>query len=88
MDLVAKNCWVEVRPLITSTVKLESANFAPVLDVLHNLVGLLGFLLLPLKMVRMGEVNGRWLGFSLSFLMSRPVRRCQMSYELCLTWKL
>jgi hypothetical protein len=36
MDLAENNCcWVEVRPLITS--KLESANFAPVLDALHNL---------------------------------------------------
>ena len=37
MDLVAKNCWVEVRPLIISTVKLESASFASVLDALHDL---------------------------------------------------
>ena len=37
MDLAENNscCWVELRPLITS--KLESANFAPILDVLHNL---------------------------------------------------
>jgi hypothetical protein len=35
MELVEKDCWVEVRPLITS--KLESGNFAPVLDALHNL---------------------------------------------------
>ncbi|MCL2477755.1 hypothetical protein, partial [Candidatus Bathycorpusculum sp.] len=35
MDLAENNCWVEVRPLITS--KLEAANFAPILDVLHNL---------------------------------------------------
>ena len=36
MDLVKElGCWVEVRPLITS--KLESANFAPILDSLHNL---------------------------------------------------
>jgi len=36
MDLAENNCcWVELRPLITS--KLESANFTPVLDALHNL---------------------------------------------------
>ncbi|MCL2643630.1 MAG: hypothetical protein FWD52_09040 [Candidatus Bathyarchaeota archaeon] len=36
MDLAENNCcWVELRPLITS--KLEAANFAPILDVLHNL---------------------------------------------------
>ncbi|MDR0461671.1 MAG: hypothetical protein LBH62_09695 [Nitrososphaerota archaeon] len=36
MDLAENNCcWVELRPLITS--KLESANFAPVLDALHSL---------------------------------------------------
>ncbi|MCL2173257.1 MAG: hypothetical protein FWB84_06430 [Candidatus Bathyarchaeota archaeon] len=36
MDLVENNCcWVELRPLITS--KLESANFASVLDALHSL---------------------------------------------------
>ena len=39
MDLVvgcgSGGCWVEVRPLITA--KLESASFASVLDVLHNL---------------------------------------------------
>jgi len=36
MDLAENNCcWVELRPLITS--KLESTNFAPILDVLHNL---------------------------------------------------
>jgi len=38
MDLVAnhrsRGCWVEVRPLITSN--FESANFAPILDALHN----------------------------------------------------
>jgi len=35
MDLVKSERWVEVRPLIT--VKLESLNFASVLDALHNL---------------------------------------------------
>ena len=36
MDLVKEfGCWVEIRPLITS--KLEPANFASILDALHNL---------------------------------------------------
>jgi len=44
---LAKNCWVEVRPLITS--KLESANFAPVLDVLYGLGRSFRFLMVNTK---------------------------------------
>jgi hypothetical protein len=48
------DCWVEVRPLITS--KLEPANFAPVLDTLYRLAKPFRFLIVNTKD---GDVVGR-----------------------------
>jgi len=47
MSAVYSGCWVEVRPLITS--KLESANFAPVLDMLYRVSKPFRFLMVNTK---------------------------------------
>jgi len=91
MDLVAGcgsgDCWVELRPLITSEVKTGKFTpvlFTHVLDALHNLgKPFRSFIVAPRDGGGGddgGGVSGRLLGFSLSFLMSRQGCKCQISY--------
>jgi len=77
MDLVAKNCWVEVRPLIASTVKLESTNFASVLDALHDLGRPFRFFIVAPKDGCCGEDERALVRFFFEFFYEQT--RAQMS---------
>ena len=86
MDLVKSERWVEVRPLIT--VKLESLNFASVLDALHNLGKPFRFFIVAPKDGGCGDDERALVRFFFEFFDEQTRAQMSMSYELCLTWKL